>query len=398
MSIPRTPKTSELKNTIIDQLQAAFNQRIPLLPQSFNRVLSAVLAGVFVTLYKYAGVLALQYFPRFATNAWTTINGKRFQPLTEWGRLIGEGDPTPATRAEFTITITVNNQTGSIPSGEQLTNTDNGVIYLLIGTVVLDAATKTATIRAEADQSGGTGAGAIGNMAVGATVSFVNPLPNVEQNAVVTSQDVVGVDGETDEAYRARVVDRFQRRPQGGAAADYNQWGRGVEGVVDTYPYTGDPGEVDLYSEATPESSGSEDGFPTSAQLTAVFNATQLDDAGLATRRPIDAFVNSYSILRDSFDVEVTGLSGTDLTTTEAKITEGVEQYFKDRAPHISGLTPLPRRDRVSTPEVSGVVANVASAYGATFTSVIVKESAVSIQLWQLGVGTKAKAASVTYL
>ena len=61
------PKTSELSQMIIDQLQAAFNQRIPLFPKAFNRVLAKVLAGVFVILYKYAGFLGLQMFARFAT-------------------------------------------------------------------------------------------------------------------------------------------------------------------------------------------------------------------------------------------------------------------------------------------------------------------------------------------
>jgi uncharacterized phage protein gp47/JayE len=391
------PKIDDVRSVILNSLQSSFNQRIPLLPKAFNRVLSKTVAGVVVTLYKYGAFMGLQQFVRFATNEETEINGELVKPLTEEGRKIGIGDPVGGTRAEFEIEVVVTNQVGQLDANSQLLNDDNGVTYLTIGAVALSAPTVTATIRASKDQSGGNGSGSIGNMDLGETVSFANPIPNVERDTTVTKQTVQGANAEETEAYRQRIIDFYQKRPQGGAYADYEQWGEETAGIINTYPYTGDPGEVDLYSEATPESSGSDDGIPTAAQLVAVKESVELNVAGKATRRNVNAFVNSYAITRTGFTVEVTGLVADDLATTQEKIVEAVEQYFLSREPFIHGLSIEPRRDRIVNSEVSGAVANVASSFGATFVSVVVKEASVVIQLRQLGVGEKAKATSVTF-
>ena len=51
--------------------------------------------------------------------------------------------------------ITVENQTGVLPSNTQLVNTTNGVTYITIGAIQLDASVKQATIRASSDQARG---------------------------------------------------------------------------------------------------------------------------------------------------------------------------------------------------------------------------------------------------
>nr|MCH9737100.1 hypothetical protein [Actinomycetes bacterium] len=57
-----TPTTKEISDNIIAQLEASFSQTIPLLQKAFFRVLSTVLAGVFILLYKYGGFMFLQMF------------------------------------------------------------------------------------------------------------------------------------------------------------------------------------------------------------------------------------------------------------------------------------------------------------------------------------------------
>jgi len=235
-----TPTTKDVNDNIIAQLEATLNQTIPLLPKAFLRVLAKTFAGVFIILYKYGGFMFLQMFVQSASSKETTVNGKVFTPLTEWGRLIGAGDPVSATNAQLVIDITVEVQSGSLPSGTQLVNSNNGVTYLTLGVVVLDAPTVQANIVAAADQAGGGGAGAIGNLDVAAIVSFANPLANVARDAVVASQTVTGANAESSEAYRQRIIDRFQNRPQGGALADYEQWSEEVAGIINAYPYTSD--------------------------------------------------------------------------------------------------------------------------------------------------------------
>lgn len=394
-----TPTTKEISDNIIAQLEASLSQTVPLLPKAFLRVLARALAGVFVLLYKYGGFMFLQTFVRTATISDTTVNGRIVSPLKEWGRLIGVGDPAAATNAELLIDITVENQTGFLPSNTQLLNSDNGVTYITIGSVALTAATVQATIRAVSDQSGGGGRGAIGNLDAGATVSFANPLANVSRNASVVSQVVTASDGETTDAYRQRVIDRFQKRPHGGAYSDYELWGEEPAGIINVYPYTGSPGEVDVYVEATVSSSGSADGIPTTAQLQEVYEAIQLDSSGIASRRPANAFVNVYSITRTAFDVGVVGLTVDDEAQTQADITAAVEDYFRNAAPYIAGLSVPPRLDIISRAAVGGIVSDVVSAAGGYFSSVIVRDSGgTAVELYALGEGEKAKASTVTFL
>lgn len=395
-----TPTTQEISDNIIAQLEASLNQTIPLLPKSFMRVLSKALAAVFILLYKYGGFIFLQMFVQSASANDTTILGVTVNPLTFWGRLIGVGDPVAATNAELTIDITVETQTGSLPSGTQLVSALNGVTYLTIGSVLLDAATVSATIRAASDQVGGGGAGAIGNLDPGATVSFANPLANVARNATVTAQTVTGANAESTDVYRQRVIDRWQKRLQGGAYSDYEAWGEEAAGIINVYPYTGDPGEVDVYSEATVASSGSSDGIPTAAQLQAVLDLINLDENGLASRRNANAFVNSLPITRTGFDVAVVGISGvSDLAQVQSDVTDAVTEYFLSVEPFIAGLSVPPRRDQITRTRLSAIVEDIVTAANGTFTSAtfIQTGGSGSLSAYVLGEGEKAKASNVVF-
>lgn len=391
----QTPTTQELSASIVGAIEAQIGQSVPLLPKAFIRVLAKVLAATFITLYKYMGFIGLQLFVRTASGSPTVINGKTITPLIEWGRLIGLGDPLEATAAELTIDVTVENQTGSLPSGSQLLGETNGVTYLTIGAVLLNAPTVPVLVRAAADPNGSGGVGEIGNLDPGAVLNFANPLPNVARAAVVTAQTVTGADAETIDSYRQRVIDRFQRRPQGGAYADYAIWGEEVAGIANAYPYTGQPGEVDVYVESATEP----DGIPTQAQLDAVFDSIELDQSGLASRRPANAFVNVLPILRTSFDIEVTGLTGNDLATLQSNITAAVEGYFLQAEPFIVGINVPPRRDRISGIELLAVVNDIVKAAGGTFLSATFSLSGQGSNLssYTLGEGEKAKAASVVF-
>lgn len=394
-----TPTTNEIYASIISQIENAIGQTVPLLPKAFIRVLAKALAGVFILLYKYAGFIFLQIFVATATNEATTINGVTVRPLTFWGRLFGVGDPVNATNAELEISITVVNQVGTLASGTQLTSNKNQVIYSLKNAVLLDAATVTGEVVAIGDPAGTGGAGTQGNLDIGNTLSFVTPLADVERDTTVTDQLVTAADGETDDAYRQRVQDRAAKQPQGGAYADYEQWGEEVAGIINTYPYTGDPGEVNVYSEATPASSGSADGIPTGAQLDAVAASIELDVAGRATRRPVTAFVNSLPITRTGFDVTVLGLSVPNLAEVQSEIETAVTLYFTNREPFIDGLTRPPRTDRVARTDLIAIVTDSVSARNGTFDDVTLalEGSAILIDTYTLNEGEKAKLSAIAW-
>ena len=396
-----TPKVKDVSDNIISQQELSLNQTIPLVPKSFSRVLSKTLSGLFILLYKYGGFMFLQMFVKTASGSDTTILGITVNPLKFWGRLIGVGDPVEATYAELVIDITVEVLSGSLPSGTQLVNSNNGVTYITIGSVLLNASTVQATIRAASDQNGGGGAGIIGNLNVSDIVSFANPLANVARNAVVASQTVTGADAEDIEVYRQRIIDRFQKRPQGGAYADYQEWGEEAAGIINVYPYTGDPGQVNVYCEATVASSGSADGIPTAAQLTSVLDLINYDVDGLASRRNANAFVNALAIARTGFDVTVTGITGVaDLATVQADITTAVEEYFLSVEPFIAGLSVPPRNDTITRTKISAIVEDIVTAANGTFTSVsfVVTTTSVLLNSYILGEGEKAKASNVSYV
>lgn len=387
------PTTAELNTTIIDQLEGALSQSIPLLPKAFARVLAKVLAGVFVLLFRYCGFIFLQLFVAHATMDETVINGKTVKPLVEWGRLLGVGDPQDATRAEHTVTVSVTNQTGNLSAGAKLVRSETGVIYDVISAVPLNAATVTATMRASGDGEGNGGAGDIGNLQPGDIVSFANPLPNVATDATVIAQTFTAADAETPDEYRARIFQRVQRRPQGGAYADYQGWAEEVEGIVHAYPYAGLPGEVDVYVEATEESSGDPDGIPTGAQITAVEDSIELNESGLATRRPVGAAVNVLPITRVAFDVEISGLDP-DTTENRTAIEDGLEEYLRSREPFIVGLSSLPREDRITEAALGGIVNTIVDAQGATVTDVTMTPGPA----YTLGHGEKSKLGTPDYV
>lgn len=397
----QTPTTAEISDNIIAQLESAFGQTVSLLPKSFLRVLSKALAAVFIILYKYGGFVSLQMFVETASINSTMINGVAVSPLIEWGRLIGVGDPVSATNAELIIDVTVETETGSLPSGSQLISSTNGVTYITVGAVLLDAPTVQATIKAVSDQAGGGGAGAIGNLAPGDIVSFANPLANVARDAVVDSQTVTGADAEPTEEYRQRVIDRFQKEPQGGAYADYETWGEAVAGIHAIYPYTGAlPGHVDVYVEATVASFGDPDGIPTAAQLQAVADSIEKDENGMATRRPAGAFVNTLPITRTGFDTIVTGLAVDNAAVVQSDITEALTQFFFDADPFVDGLTIPPRMDRITRSALIGLVEDIVTAASGTFTTVNFSVTGVGLflELHTLGEGEEAKLNSNSFV
>ena len=193
------PNVKDINAQIIATVEFQISQVIPLFPKAFVRVLAKALAGVIVLLYKYAGFIFLQMFVTTASGKPTTINGVTRTPLHEWGTLVGVGLPVAV-------------------------SADYGVTYLSVGPVYLDAAEITIPVVAAAVQSGNTGAGVIGNLDDGAIVSFANPHPGILQDTIVASTTATGADAEAEENYRQRVIDRFQKRPQGGALADYEAW------------------------------------------------------------------------------------------------------------------------------------------------------------------------------
>ncbi len=382
------PTTGEIYQNLVAQMQSAINQKIPLLPKSFLRVLAKSLAAVFTILYKYGSFQFLQIFAATATIKDTEILGRTVSPLKEWGVLFGAGLPKLASSAELQLELTVSDQTGQIKIGTQFQGTSNGVLYLSTEAIALDAALVYVPIVAAADASGESGDGVIGNLEPGASVTFVNPIAQVNRTTSVYLVLALGVEAESEQAYRQRVIDRFQKRPQGGAYADYEIWSELTPGVLNAYPYTGlAPGTVDVYIEAA----DTVDGIPGGVLLTAVKASIELDTDGKAFRRPVNAFVNVRPITRSTFDVQVVGLVVDNAGAVQANITESIDSFFKSREPFITGISVPPRNDRITNSAVAGIVDDIVSSVNGVFSNVVIKKGSIPVSLYALGVGEKAK-------
>ncbi len=394
----QTTTTKQLSDNIIAQLETTLNQTIPLLPKSFLRVLSRAVAATYTLLYKYIGFGALQSFIKTASAEETVINGVPLTPLYEWGQLVGAGLPAPATRAEVTIRVTVESLTGTLPTGTQLLYPATGVTYITLAAVALDAPTKDVNVRAVAGQDGGDGSGTIGNVPVGQSLSFANPLANVAREAEVIAEVTTGADAEDVEVYRQRVLDRSRSRPQGGALTDYRLWGEEPAGILSVYPYADPdcPGQVRVYVEAVATDTNP-DGTPTLAQLQEVEESIEFDQNGLASRRPVGALVTAIAITRTGFDVEVNGLNVDDPVTVQGQIETAVTEYMREREPFIIGLDFAPRLDRITASAIGGVVDDIVSAAGGVFASATLLQASIPLTEYTLGAGEEAKLLSITF-
>jgi uncharacterized phage protein gp47/JayE len=304
----------------------------------------------------------------------------------------------------MTIQVVINNPTGTLAANTAYFNEDNGFTYLTQSDVALVGSSVSVDIKAASGPDTVNGKGEAGNLQVGReTVSLVTPDSRVETVSLVTALNVDAVDAETTDSYRSRIITLFRNQPQGGALIDYVVWGIEPTDIVNIYPYTGDPGIVNVYSEAeiTPTNP---DGIPNSTQLDEVKDSIEQDDAGLASRRPTNAFVNSYAITRSAYNVtiirlSVTGSSAT-LSELRTKIEEALTTYFLSREPYINGVATGRRRDRITDSAVRGVVQDTVDAYDAAFEALTVDKVGGASGLYadSLGEGEKAKLGSVIWL
>lgn len=390
----QTPTIEEIKDSIIQDIEARINQTVRLLPKAFIRVLAAVLAGIYIQLFKYGGFIFLQIFVSTASFKETTIFGKILTPLIEWGRLFGIGDPTPAVQAVLTIQLTVNSIGSALLAGTQFKSSINDVLYITDQEILLDTNPKDIQVTA-------TVGGDIGNLEVNDIVQSVNPIGSIDKDAVVQSVDTTGIDSESEENYRRRVLQIKQDPPQGGAVSDYRIWSVEVSGVVNAFPYSGDPGQVLVFVEGD-RTVFPPDGIPSASTLLAV--GASIDQVN---RRPVTAiidpvgdqtYINIQAITRVTFDVEIIGLTTTNPTQVQADILTALTEYMFDREPFIDGLTNDPRKEKITRNNVSAIIDDIVTADNGTYSSVSIEISGSPVTEYILAQGEMAKLGTLSFV
>ena len=329
-------------NLLIESFQEEFNNKLRLLPKSFIVILSKVLSVIFVLPYKVCGWFYLQLFPDTASFDRVNVMGISLQPLVKLGVNIGVGEPTSGQAWEGLVSATVVTEGQAITAGTQLKSEVTGLMYVVSETVTTEGQSVNVPVYCVQSGSGG-------NLAQGDEIKFVSPLGFIAQDAVVASTTKEGLDEETADHYRARVVNRYSTQPQGGALSDYRIWSYDAPGVLQTYPYNGEdsPGDVEIYV------AGNTDVYPDRVPgrelCVAVGEACTYDpETGIADRKPLTAILdpdyngtyrNIQPVSIVTVDVYVTAVVGVDVSDFGAAYKSVCDDYLLGREPYIRGLS-----------------------------------------------------------
>jgi uncharacterized phage protein gp47/JayE len=165
-----------------------------------------------------------------------------------------------------------------VPAAAELRRGDDARYLLAADVTIGGGGTGTGNVTARV-------AGAAGNAQAGVALQLVAPVAGVQPSAVVAAGGLgAGADAESDASLRARLLQRIQTPPAGGAAADYVTWALAVAGVekVWVYPSWLGPGTVGV---AFVTIGGA---IPAAPLIAAVQTA-------LDARRPVTAAVTAFA-------------------------------------------------------------------------------------------------------
>lgn len=210
---------------IIDRGAAEFESRLPgvlvRVRRSLVGVLNRVLAGALSSLYQYVEWLNRQVWPDQAEAEHLVAHGAR------WGVY-----RVPAAPATGLAGLTGTNGV-VIPAGTVLQRGD-GARFTTdeLGTIAAGLATVPVTAELP---------GQAGNTAASTPLQLASPIAGVNSAATASTALVGGAEIEDVEAWRARILARIRKAPQGGAADDYEAWALEVPGVTRVWV---SPGEI----------------------------------------------------------------------------------------------------------------------------------------------------------
>jgi len=275
------PAIKTIKERIEKGIEARLFGKVALLRNAVLRIMARVFAGAIHGNYGYLQFIAKQLFVTTAEKEYLNRHGRM------WGVDRRPGSFAIGTAIFAGVDGTV------IPENTRVQNED-GIEY---GTTTIATITGgTASIIVQAIQSGEEGNYVRPNPPIPIFLQIVAPISGVNDEIQVDGDITGGEDAEDDETYRARILQRIQKIPTGGSAADYVRWATEYPGVERAwcYPLAKGPGTVSVVFTA----SGS-DPVPSAALLSDVL-------AYITARKPVTA---------DLFVESITDYNGTPGTT-----------------------------------------------------------------------------------
>jgi uncharacterized phage protein gp47/JayE len=277
-----------------------------MIPNSVLRIMSDAMAGLTHLALLYLDWLAKQLMPDTAEKEWLDRHGNIWLVNAD-----GSTGRKAATYAQGTVEfINQSSNVGAIvPVGSTMTG-GNGVLYQTVTEAVIG--------------SGGTGtstavaltAGSIGNLPDGDAMSLNPAIPGVDL-AILLGDMYGGIDTETDDQLRERILFRIQNPPMGGDLADYVAWAMAVPGVTRAWSACEiGPGTMTvrfLMDDTYPDNHG----LPQPADIQTVFDYVN-------SKRPvtvIDCFVMAPILF--FYDITIRNLTNDD-PTVRARIEQSI--------------------------------------------------------------------------
>lgn len=223
----------------------------------------------------------------------------------------------PAAAATGTVSFAV--QSGAVIASGTLLQALDGVQYQTTADATVAAPTATAPVVAVV-------AAAAGNRGAGQSLSLVSPVSGVQATATAGLLSG-GADVETDDALRARLLDRIQQPPQGGAAADYIAWALAVPGVTRAWVYPQELGDGTVTVRFVRDNDGSGAAIiPDSTEVAAVA-------AYIAARRPVTAKVTVVAPVAVPINFTITGLTPGTVAVQAAVLAELQDLLLREATP-----------------------------------------------------------------
>lgn len=208
------PTLTEIVNRINSDIETRLSDVGILLRRSVLKIIGRVVAGAVHSLYGFIDYQAKQIFILTAD----TTNLDKI--ATEYGKI-----RTAATYATGTGTATGTAGT-AIPANTELQSSASEV-YLTDEEYTIESG-GTVTISFTAEE-----AGLDGNDDGSITLTFVNPIANINTSVTVSADGITGgADEETDDTLRERLLIRKRLPPHGGCEYDYEAWAKEISGVT----------------------------------------------------------------------------------------------------------------------------------------------------------------------
>ena len=204
------PTIDQIYQRIKADMEARVSSNTPILRFSILGIINSVFTGAIHLVYGYVENISRQLFPDTATGEF----------LDRWANLYGLPRKA-ATFAAGTVQFTGTDGT-PILEGTQVQNSE-GLTYSTLSEVLITGG--IATVDVQADESGEA------SNTEETVLSLSFPISGVDTEVQAPIPPDGGQEKETDEALRARLLQRLQNPPSSGTAADYERWALEVDGV-----------------------------------------------------------------------------------------------------------------------------------------------------------------------